>query len=90
MSDDGEDAGDMWREHKKLRQEKRASNRDASAKILMEEGIAYDNKNMGAHLIVKHNGITVDFWPGTGKWKDRIGKQGRGVINLIKYLRTLT
>ena len=89
MTDDTEDMGTMWREIKKQRQEKRAHNRASSAERLKTEGIAFTEKNLGAHLVVTHNGHTVDFWPGTGKWITRDGRfcvKGRGVKNLIKHL----
>jgi len=89
MSEDDEDMGDMWRELKRISQEKRAKNREASPAILKAEGISFEEKNDGAHLIVKHNGHTVDFWPGTGKWITRGGRfmiKGRGVKKLIKHV----
>lgn len=67
-------------------QDRRSSNRDASAKLLNERGIAYESKNDGAHLIVTHAGKTCDFWPGTGKWIARKGPSGRGVFRLISFL----
>lgn len=75
---------EMWRERKKDSQEKRATNRENSVQLLTEWGIAYEVKNGGAHLIVKHRGLVVDFWPGTGKWIVRGGGSGRGIYNLKK------
>jgi hypothetical protein len=67
--------------------ERRASNRQSSAEVLSEHGIQFEPKNMGAHLIVSHDGKVVDFWPGTGKYIPRDGgKPGRGVFNLLKLL----
>lgn len=73
---------------RQISQQKRERNRNSSAHILAEHGIDFDTKNDGAHLIVKHNGLTVDFWPGTGKFIPRKPKpkHGRGVFNLIKML----
>ena len=56
--------------------------------MLTDEGISYEEKNGGAHLIVNHDGRTVDFWPGTGKWISRSGGDGRGVKNLIALLKS--
>lgn len=85
------DMGDYWRdvvpEMKQRSIEKRASNRQKSADMLMSIGIEFDSKNDGAHLIVKGNGVIVDFWPGTGKYIPRGGKAGRGVFNLIRLIR---
>lgn len=65
--------------------QRRADNRENSARILAENGVKFDVKNSGAHLVVMSEAITVDFWPGTGKWIVRkSGKTGRGVFNLLK------
>ncbi len=66
-------------------QQRRAGNRENSAKILSDNGISFESKNLGAHLIVHGHSVTVDFWPGTGKFIVRKGKTGRGVFNLLKY-----
>jgi len=66
---------------------RRADNREKSAVILAERGIQFETKNMGAHLIVSHDGKVADFWPGTGKYIPRGGgRPGRGVFNLLKRL----
>lgn len=80
MSEEAEIYGGMAEESKR----RRAGNRENSAKILAENGVGFESKNIGAHLIVKGPSITVDFWPGTGKWIVRGGKTGRGVFNLMK------
>jgi len=68
-------------------QQRRASNRRHSAKMLLESGLECEVKNNGAHLVVDAGTFKVDFWPGTGKWISRAGKSGRGVKNLIRYIR---
>lgn len=67
---------------------RRATNRQRSCAMLRFLGVAFETKNDGAHLIVRHEGQTIDFCPGTGKYKPRTpGTQyGRGVFNLLKYL----
>jgi hypothetical protein len=71
---------------KKRSQERRASNRDSSARILELKTIPFKSKNNGAHLIV--NNGEVDFWPGTGLWIFRKCKsRGRGVYTLIYKLQ---
>lgn len=79
---------ETWRAIKELRQEKRASNRDASATILINRGIPFESKNGGAHLIIKlDDGTAIDFWPGTGKFIFRgSGTKGYGVFNLLANL----
>lgn len=68
---------------------KTAHNRASSASVLTEGGIIFDEKNNGAHLIVRHNHVIVDFWPGTGLWiaRKNTRQRGRGVFNLIRFLR---
>lgn len=64
---------------------KRASNRANSAHLLTIEGIPFESRNNGAHLIVDKR---YDFWPGTGKWQERGQKHyRRGVSELIAHIR---
>lgn len=67
---------------------RRASNRERSCSLLRYLGVDFDVKNDGAHLIVRHEGQTFDFWPGTGKYKPRTPgtPYGRGVFNMLKLL----
>ncbi len=71
---------------------RRARHRQSSPEMLRSAGIAFESKNNAAHLIVSHNGVKVDFWPGTGKWNTRPvdGKEHRGVRSLIAYLKRTT
>lgn len=79
----------LWRARKDASQEKRAGNRDASARLLTEAGISFVPKNAGAHLIVTAGAKTIDFWPGTGLWQERgATKSRRGVQSLIQHCRT--
>lgn len=91
--DSAEDLDDaaMWRAMRERSAEKRAENREQSARILERAGVKYVARNNGAHLTVTHAGKTVDFWPGTGKWIDRFAlsgrpSTGRGVFKLLKHL----
>lgn len=80
------DMGDDFRALREHSQEKRAGNRESSAEILKRAGVDFTVHNRGAHLIVRHGGIRVDFWPGTGKWSSRGGRNDRGVFKLLKFL----
>lgn len=86
------DEGDYWRDVKPLLKERsqqnRASNREGGAHMLTEAGLSFESKNDGAHLIVRHYPLVIDFWPGTGLWQVR-GKpfRRRGVRNLINYAK---
>lgn len=84
---DDDDMGDFWRDVRAARQQKRAENRVDSAAMLLAAGLKFETKNLGAHLIVRALGLTVDFWPGTGLWIVRNPKrEGRGVQRLIDAL----
>lgn len=67
---------------------RRAANRCRSTGMLTGLGLQFEVKNDGAHLIVRHEGQTVDFWPGTGKFIPRKpgARHGRGVFNMLTYL----
>jgi len=84
---DDDSMADYWRDVKAASQEKRKSNRVTSTEMLFAAGLKFETKNMGAHLIVRALGLTVDFWPGTGLWIVRNPKrEGRGVQRLIDAL----
>jgi hypothetical protein len=86
MTDDDFSDSEFWRAYGRQRQEKRASNREQSAKMLTDAGIAFEAKNYGAHLVV--DGI-IDFWPGTGLWMPRgTARRRYGVRNLISHVRS--
>ena len=88
---EGSEMGDLWREYKVERQQKRASNRDHSKKILDNNAIPHEVKNGGAHLIVTMDDLVIDFWPGTGLWIVRDGKNQRhgGVRKLLKFIECM-
>lgn len=55
---------------------------------LKQAGIAFERKQRGAHLIIRHAGRTLDFWPLLGQWIDRARQRRRlGVRALIKELK---
>lgn len=72
----------------KLKQAKRASNREQSAELLRAEGLSFVERNAGAHITVFARGQIIDFWPGTGLWIVQGSTQrNRGVRNLLKFAR---
>ncbi len=81
------DMGEIYKAMKEDSKSRRANNRDSAPKALEGACISFESKNYGAHLIVSHKNVVVDYWPGTGKWIARKGKKGRGIKNLINYLR---
>ena len=82
------DTGDDYRAldaHKKV---KKLNNIADSTNLLIIEGINFESKNNGTHLIVTDlKGNIIDFWPSTGKWIIRGGKTSRGVLNLIRHIK---
>lgn len=80
------DDAEVWRAMRERSQEKRAANRKHSTEILKRAGVTFTAHNAGAHLIIKHAGMRVDFWPGTGVWSTRAGRTDRGVLRLLSYL----
>ncbi len=71
-------------EFKRANRSRRSDNRKQSAKYLDDHGILFTTNNHGAHLMVEGSKSMIDFWPGTGRWKSRKGKEGFGVRKLVK------
>lgn len=87
--EDDDDMGALFRSRRVASQEKRATNREASTRLLTERGIKFTEHNHGAHLIVAG---AWNFWPGTGRFEQRKGTaggkkiEGRGVLNLLRHI----
>lgn len=81
------DMGDVYRAWKEIKKEKKESNLDNSMRLLDENGVTYTSHNNGYHVIIYTAAKTVDFWPTTGKFIIRGGSQGRGVNDLLKFLK---
>lgn len=83
--DDDDSMAALYREQSEASKAKRASNREYSARLLTEAGIAFETRNDGAHLIVAGR---YDFWPGTGLWMVRGDRtKNRGVRKLIARIQ---
>jgi len=81
------ETGEMWKELKDERKEKRAANRSNSLSLLLEVGLHVEIHNDGAHLIVRAHHNTYDFWPGTGLFRKRgEGCSHRGVKKLLSII----
>ncbi len=79
--------GDDFKAVKAFQRAKKQDNKVRSTKMLDGKNINYESKNNGNHLIITADGMVIDFWPTTGLWRARGGKQGRGVKNLIKLVK---
>ena len=89
------DMGELFNAHREESQARRASHRETTPELLRQHGVAFDTKNDGAHLVVRHAGKVADLWPGTGKYRvRRPGGNGeqyrRGVFNLLRDLGVQT
>jgi hypothetical protein len=98
--DDDDDMSATFRVMKEASQEKRRSNLDNSTKLLRERGITFDVYNNGVHLVIRSGERTWDFWPSTGKYRERRNHfapgsfamnaqsktSGRGVFNLLRAI----
>ena len=57
--------------------------------FLKKLGIIFITKNKGSHLVVEGPHGLIDFWPSTGKWKDReVGDYERGVRELVGHIKS--
>jgi len=78
---------EFWASYRKERQEKREQNRAYGQIALTSAGIPFTVHNDGAHLIVVGH---IDYWPGTGRWRDRWGNIRRyGITKLIARVREI-
>jgi len=77
-----------WALYKATRRDKKRHNLEYSTQMLKDAAIPFVSHNHGMHLRV---GKTIDFWPGTGLWKDHeTGRNHRGVKALIEHMQTLS
>lgn len=82
------DLAELYDEYAEERKAKKKKNICQSTATLEREGIKFESKNNGVHLIVTGTGGLIDFWPSTGKFIVREGYTGRGVFNLLKLCRS--
>lgn len=90
-----------WKAIREASQAKRARNAKDSTAILEARGVAFERKNGGVHLIIRHEGRVFDFWPSTGTWRMRSADTkpglglnryphnangGRGIFPLLKAM----
>lgn len=69
---------------------KRASNREHGALHLKNAGVAFSVHNDGAHIVIPRDRpfVTVDYWPGTGAWRERGWTYSRrGIARLLAFLK---
>ncbi len=79
------DMGDDFREAREVASEKKRQNLQKSTDILRENGIRFESKNGGVHLVIETTSGIVNFWPSTGLFSG--AENGRGVFNLLKKIK---
>lgn len=79
--------GEIFDGMREASRQKKRSNLESSTQILRDHGVLFESKNADIHLIVKHGGKVVDYWPSTGLWIDRKSKhERRGVFPLLRFI----
>jgi hypothetical protein len=63
-----------------LSKKRREHNREYGVSMLKKCGVTFSEHNNGFHLVVRHNGMVLDYWPSTGKWRLR-GDKSTVVFN---------
>ncbi len=56
--------------------------------ILTKKGVKFISESNGAKLVIVHADVTVDYWPGAGRWQERkVNPRGDwGIQSLFEYL----
>ena len=84
------DMGDMFREWDADKKAKKKSNLEYSTAKLKQLGVDFESKNGGVHLVITVNAEIIDFWPSTGKFKNRKETfYRRGLNQLLMHLAKL-
>lgn len=85
-----EDGGEVltteqWEAYRREeRRTRTAANRKFAHDKLQACGIAFTIHNDGHHFVVRHEGRVIDYWAGTGKFRerDRTAAQGESLSRL--------
>lgn len=82
MGDMAEAMGAM----KVVQKYRRAQRRDSAQDQLTAANIKFKVFNDGAHIRIDAKGVTIDFWPGTGRWKvSDQSKSKHGIESLLAF-----
>jgi hypothetical protein len=85
------DMGDVFRD---MREHKRATRDERFQKnmqALMDSGVgfSYDPERNPHVVLLRAEGVSIDFYPGTGRWKDNLRGQAVGRGGAAAMLRGL-
>lgn len=64
---------------------KKQANKNFSTELLVKEGIEFESRNEGLHLVIRTRKGNINFFPSTGLYNGAV--KGRGVYNLLKELK---
>ena len=64
---------------------KKQANKQFSTNLLIEQGIIFESRNDGLHLVIRTRKGNINFFPSTGLYNGAV--KGRGVYNLLKELK---
>ena len=81
---------DTFTAWKKSKTNKRAKNRRDGLEVIRSIGVDFLCKNAGAHIIIwPGSPMRVDYWPGTGLWRQthHVQHYGRGLASLLEYIK---
>ena len=71
--------------YREYSRDKKERNLAYSTALLMENGIQFESRNDGLHLLIETAKGRVNFFPSTGLYNGALS--GRGVKNLLKELK---
>lgn len=74
-----------YRERDRYSRMKKQANKKFSTELLVKEGIAFESRDNGLHLVIRTRKGNINFFPSTGLYNGAI--KGRGVYNLLKELK---
>ena len=64
---------------------KKQANKKFSTELLIREGIEFESRDNGLHLVIRTRRGNINFFPSTGLFNGAL--KGRGVYNLLKELK---
>lgn len=64
---------------------KKQANKKFSTELIIKEGIEFESRDNGLHLVIRTRKGNINFFPSTGLFNGAL--KGRGVYNLLKELK---
>lgn len=76
-----------YRERERYSRMKKQANKQYSTHLLIEQGIAFESRDNGLHLVIRTSRGNINFFPSTGLYNGAV--KGRGVFNLLEELKKI-